>query len=104
MSDRRIHRVRIVNVRLKPECEPRVTHHALLRYAERVYGFDLEKATAWLSQEPVRKAILHGADAVVIGDFKICLKGNAVVTVLGRKQKVKQSNKVLRAFSELANA
>ena len=43
------HKVRIVNVRLKQEFLPKVSMHALLRYAERICGFDVVKARLALS-------------------------------------------------------
>jgi len=101
MSDRTVHRVRIVNPRLKPDALPRVTSHALLRYAERMLGFDVKKATLELSGPEVQKAILHGADAVVVGNLKVALKRNAVVTVLGKTHQFKPTNKVLRSFQDL---
>lgn len=104
MSDRRIHRVRIVNARLKPGAMPKVTMHALLRYAERVCGFDIVKATLALSSPEVQRAILYGADAVVADGVKVVLKGSAVVTVLAGKQKVKKGDRVLKSFAELETA
>lgn len=101
MSKPQIHRVRIVNPRLKPEAMPQLTGHAIIRYAERMLGLDLVKARLVLTGPEVQRAILHGADAVVVGDMKVCLDGKKVVTVLGKQQRPKKTNRVLKSFAEL---
>ena len=95
------HRVRLVNVQLKPHMLPRVTHHALLRYAERSCGFDADAARSLMSGPEVQKAILHGAGAVVMGDLKFILEKNAVVTVLGKGQRPNKTKRIFRAFEDL---
>lgn len=87
MSKPQIHRVRIVNAKLKPKSMPCISGHAIIRYAERVCGFDVAKARLFLSGPEVQRAILHGADAVVVGDIKICLDGRNVTTVLSKSQR-----------------
>ena len=59
------HKVRIVNVRLKQEFLPKVSMHALLRYAERICGFDVVKEMRYLKQNLSQKNLLeHFHDAV----------------------------------------
>jgi hypothetical protein len=97
------HKVRIVNVRLKQEFLPKVSMHALLRYAERICGFDVVKARLALSGPEIQHGIIHGADAVKVSGMKVCLKGNVVVTVLGKEQRPKPG-RVFKSFRELADA
>lgn len=111
MSDRRIHRVRVVNARLKPEWRPRVSDHAMARYIERVFGIEVttehfKEARKAMVSKAVETAIMYGAGAAVLdGGIKIVVEDNHVVTVLGPSMKPKldksQKRTVLRQLSRL---
>jgi hypothetical protein len=108
MSDRRVFRVRLVNVRLKSHWRPRVTDHAMARYIERVFGIQVttdhfKEARKALVGKAVETAILHGAGAVALGDgVKVILEGRSVVTVLGPEMRPKNdTKKILRDLAKL---
>lgn len=89
----RLHRVRIVNVRLRPHWRPRVTDHALARYIQRVYGVRVTPdhvtyARKALTSDAVENAILHGVNAVQISKCKVVIEGRHVVTVLAPGMRV----------------
>ena len=66
-------------------------------------GFDVVKARLALSGPEIQHGIIHGADAVKVSGMKVCLKGNVVVTVLGKEQRPKPG-RVFKSFRELADA
>lgn len=61
---------------------PRVSDHAVIRYLERVYGFDFEKHRKELLTEGVVAAMSAGAKRIKYKDFALVLEGNTVVTVV----------------------
>lgn len=61
---------------------PSVSDHALLRYLERVYGFDVEKIRKEILTPNVVTALKAGASTVKQDGINLVLKGNSVVTVL----------------------
>ena len=67
----------------------RVTDHAIVRYLERVGGFDIETLRTAMEAR-LQAAADAGADRVVIGGFKFCLdyeEGRPVlVTILTADQ------------------
>lgn len=69
--------------------EPVVSDHALLRYLERVYEFDLAKFRAEMLTPEVRAALRVGATAVNVGNFRFVLRENTVVTVTQRNVNMK---------------
>lgn len=64
-----------------------VTDHALLRYLDRVYGFDVEHYRRCLHHE-AKDAIRASATSVVVGDHKIILKGKLIVSVVPNEKRV----------------
>ena len=59
----------------------RISDHAVLRYLERVYGFDLE-ATRNEIAEKSEAAIAMGASAVTVNGVKFKIRNNVVTTVV----------------------
>jgi Spy/CpxP family protein refolding chaperone len=67
--------------------EPTVSEHALLRYAERVYGLDVAMLTAELLT-PETKAMINtvGSGKIPLGDMMtLVVKNKTVVTVTPRE-------------------
>lgn len=62
---------------------PIVTEHAILRYLERKYGFDIETIKREILPDKVidQYKVLGGGKYPVDG-FKVVIKNNAVVTIL----------------------
>lgn len=58
-----------------------VSDHALLRYVERVLGFDLDRARADIAAI-VGPAIRAGAVKIAIGGHTYILKGDVVTTII----------------------
>ena len=67
--------------RTAPAIEPKVTDHALLRYIERVKGFDVESLKKEILTDAVLNGMKLGASSVKTNGMKLVLKGNAVVTI-----------------------
>ncbi|MEM6904919.1 MAG: hypothetical protein AAF568_03415 [Pseudomonadota bacterium] len=57
-----------------------VTEHALVRYAERVFGVDMKAARSRIARK-VANAIRHGAGAVTIDGVTYHLRQENVVTI-----------------------
>ena len=62
---------------------PKITDHALIRYLERVYGFDLEQVREDLMTDDVKSAIKMGAKSVKVDGYTLVVKDYAVVTIKG---------------------
>lgn len=62
--------------------EPRVTDHAVLRYIERVLGFDVDAIRDRIMSKTVRDAIRSHAEAVTIDGYRYAIKAGAVVTIM----------------------
>jgi Asp-tRNA(Asn)/Glu-tRNA(Gln) amidotransferase C subunit len=62
--------------------EPRVTDHAVLRYIERVLGFDVEAIRTRIMSKTVRDAIRARAGAVTVDGYRYELRAGAVVTIM----------------------
>lgn len=62
--------------------EPRVTDHAVLRYIERVLGFDVDAIRTRIMSKTVRDAIRSRAGAVTIDGYRYEIKAGAVVTII----------------------
>jgi hypothetical protein len=62
-----------------------VSDHAVLRYLERVGGFEIEALRQDLAKrcEPAART---GASSVTIGGFAFMIESNVVVTVLPKKE------------------
>jgi len=68
--------------RLKPTPEPRVSDHALLRYLERVYGFDIEELRGQILSDGAKQALRAGATGYTANGVKFKAKDGVLVTVL----------------------
>jgi hypothetical protein len=62
--------------------EPRVTDHAVLRYIERVLGFDVDAIRERIMTRQVRDAIRSRAGAVTVDGYRYEIKAGAVVTIM----------------------
>ena len=62
--------------------DPAVSDHALVRYMERVKGFDLEAIRNEILTEDRKQQILAGAKAIKVGNSKFKIEGNVVVTIV----------------------
>lgn len=60
---------------------PKCSDHAVIRYLERVYGFDFEKQRAELLTGSVKAAMQLGAKKVKREDCTLVLNGNTIVTI-----------------------
>lgn len=68
--------------RLKPQPEPRLSDHALLRYLERVMHVDIKAVQARIMTDKVKAAILAGASSVIVAGAKFKIANNTVVTII----------------------
>lgn len=68
--------------RTRPSPEPRCSDHALMRYAERVIGFDLDALRKEIMTENVVSALKAGATAVTVNGVKFVAKDCTLVTVI----------------------
>lgn len=64
--------------------QPRVSHHALLRYYQRIDGVDVERLRKRLARAAAI-GIEHGAPAVILGPAKLIIRDTVVTTVLRRQ-------------------
>lgn len=70
-----------------------VTDHALMRYFERILGYDLEQVRNWILPPDLKKAIIKMKDGnypVIINDkfsHRVIIQGGAVVTVTSPEMK-----------------
>ena len=62
---------------------PTVTDHALLRWFERVEGYDIEALRAAIARSGAI-GIKYGARSVIIGKGKLVINEDVVITVLRR--------------------
>lgn len=84
----------------KPYNGFRITEHALLRYIERIQGFDVEAFRYALASESLRRQV--GSIAVGrfdVGDLTIVVDGNTIITVYRRRNNGLQNN--IRGLSKL---
>lgn len=93
MSDRRIHRVTIGKVRIKPDWKPEITHHAVLRFLERVRGIDIEAVRDEIRTETLKQAIVFGAGHVKRDDCVLVIESGKVITVLDKGMRPKDRNR-----------
>lgn len=68
--------------RLKPQPEPRLSDHAMLRYLERVMHVDVKAIQARIMTDKVKAAILAGASSVIVAGAKFKIANNTVVTII----------------------
>lgn len=68
--------------RLRPQPEPRISDHALLRYLERVMNVDIKAVQARIMTDKVKAAILAGASSVIVAGAKFKIANNTVVTII----------------------
>lgn len=63
--------------------KPRVSEHALVRYFERVKGFNMEEVTQEILSEPVLNLVekLGGSGTYPNKGFSVVMKDNMVVTI-----------------------
>ena len=59
----------------------RISDHAVLRYAERIYGFEME-AVRMEIMDKVSTAIELGASSATVNNVKFKIKDNCVTTVI----------------------
>ena len=72
----------------KEGVEMKITDHAVLRYLERVWGIDVEKAKAEMmtAENAIETAAEFGADCVKMGNgCRLRLIGDTVVTALPKR-------------------
>jgi hypothetical protein len=66
-------------------CELRVSDHAVLRYLERVGGFEIEKLRSEMEAR-AQKLVVPGAASVIIDGYRFVIRqgasGPVVVTIL----------------------
>jgi hypothetical protein len=68
--------------RSRPAPKPRVSDHAVLRFAERVFGFEFHDLKKEILSPRVVEAIEAGATSVTIQGVKMIVKNKTIVTVL----------------------
>jgi len=77
--------------------KPDVTDHAIVKYFERVLGFDIEEVKKDILSEKFVKVwkICQGSHAKIpfMEGFKAVVQENMVVTIIGRKQKNNAKNR-----------
>lgn len=63
--------------------EPKVSDHAMLRYFERVLGFDLRQIEAEILCEELKKMTdtLGKSGKFPVKDFKVVMKNNTITTI-----------------------
>lgn len=76
--------------RMRPSPVPRVSDHALLRFIERVLGFDVEAVRDRILTDTVKSAILAVASAVNVDGARLTVKDNTIVTVTVGEKKPKK--------------
>lgn len=61
-----------------------VSDHAILRYFERVLGYDLEEIEKKIATEALIEFVetLGGSGRFPVSDFQVCMKNNVVTTVI----------------------
>lgn len=87
--------------------EPRITDHAVLRYLERFYGFNIEEVRSRLMTRNVVAGIQMGANAISIEGGKLMVTDNVVTTFIpstaamtkGRQSK-RNRRSILREMEE----
>jgi len=67
--------------------ETQITDHALLRYLERMLGFDIEALKRELLTDEVRRAIKAGARRVHIKGVTFVVSENRIVTIYETKKR-----------------
>jgi len=67
--------------RSRPTPEPRLSDHALMRFAERALGLNIEALKARIMTPVVIQAIKNGASAVTVEGIKMKVVDNTIVTV-----------------------
>ncbi|ANI79020.1 hypothetical protein [Sphingobium sp. EP60837] len=69
-----------------PETEPViVSDHALVRYIERVHGYDLTPIREMMLTNAVRTAAQMGCRSVKLGcGARVMLRGHTIITVLAK--------------------
>lgn len=73
-------------------CDPRVSDHAVLRYLERVKGFDIEAVRREILSPNVQAAVAMGARAVEIGSYKLIIVNGTITTCVERSAHCYQPN------------
>jgi len=62
--------------------KPRVSDHAVIRYLERIHGFNFEDQRKELLSNEVIEAMKVGVKTIKRDGYSLVLKGNVVVTIL----------------------
>jgi hypothetical protein len=84
------------------EAGPRITDHALLRYLERVMGFDIEGLRLSLMTPAVELACRTGAKRVLHDGFEFIIEGGVVVTIVRRASRNDRGGSASRVEREKA--
>jgi hypothetical protein len=79
--------------RMRPSVEPSVSDHALLRYAERILGIDMEEMRSQILTEATKSALRMGASGVTVNGVKMVAKDGRIVTVLAEGMRPKKKTK-----------
>ncbi len=74
----------------------RVSDHALVRYLERVKGFDMAALRAEILTPGVVAAIEAGARTIKLGDVKFPVNDGVICTVLANSQRAKRRDRKQR--------
>lgn len=61
---------------------PKVSEHALLRYLERIIGFNIAEANSIILSEGVRDHMRVGARSFVVDGIRYRTQNNTIVTVM----------------------
>lgn len=66
-----------------------VTDHALVRFFERVLGYNISEVSSWLFPPELQRIVaIHGDGVYQSTKHKIVVKNNTIVTILGADQKI----------------
>lgn len=72
-----------------PKPKPTISEHALLRFIERVLGFDVESIRRRVMTEGVVSAMEKGATAVTIEGVRFIVRNNTIVTTVDKPDRKK---------------
>jgi predicted nucleic acid-binding Zn-ribbon protein len=86
--DRRLEDLHSRHQKLQEKHGVLVSEHAMLRYFERVMGFDLDEIRNRIIPEKTKEQISVLRSGVFpVGEFRVRAKSGTVVTVVGKKRK-----------------
>lgn len=66
--------------------EPKISDHALIRYAERILGLDIQKLRTQIMTKENYLALQLGATLIVANDIKLVAREGKIVTVIDTGQ------------------